>query len=137
MKELRINTDKNQLDVNFITDFISNSYWGKGRTKEMMQVCIDNSLNFGIYSNDRQIGYARVVTDFAQFAYIMDVFIHENYRGMGNSKKLMAFIMEFEQLKNIKVWRLATLDAHNLYKQFGFTSLEKPENFMEFVKQIP
>lgn len=134
MNETEINTDKNQLDINFISEFISNSYWAKGRTIETMQTCIDNSLNFGVYYQDKQIGFARVVSDFRQFAYIMDVFIQENYRGKGYSKKLMTYIMEYDKLKNIKVWRLATNDAHGLYKQFGFNTLAQPENLMEFIK---
>lgn len=99
-----------------------------------MQTCIDNSLNFGVYLNNQQIGFARVVTDFGQFAYIMDLFIEENYRGKGYSKKLMKFILEFDKLKNIKVWRLATKDAHDLYTKFGFNKIAKPENLMELIK---
>ncbi|ASS49119.1 MAG: GNAT family N-acetyltransferase [Candidatus Fluviicola riflensis] len=133
MNGLEINTDKNRLDLHFIHGFISNSYWGKDRTIDAMQMCIDNSLNFGVYLSDKQIGYARVVTDYAQFAYIMDVFIDENHRDKGYSVALMKFIMECEALKNIKVWRLATADAHGLYKKFGFEALEKPENLMELI----
>lgn len=136
MNNIEIDTNKKRLDVNFIHAFISNSYWAKGRTIETMQTCIDNSLNFGVYLENKQIGYARLVTDFAQFAYIMDLFITENHRGKGYSKELMRYIMEFEALKNIKVWRLATNDAHDLYKKFGFTALAKPENLMEFIKPI-
>ena len=99
-----------------------------------MQLCIDNSLNFGVYLQDRQVGFARVVTDFGQFAYIMDLFIQEKYRGKGYSKQLMKFIIEFDKLKNIKVWRLATSDAHGLYKQFGFDKIAKPESLMELMK---
>lgn len=134
MNDIEISTGKNRLEINFIHEFISNSYWAKGRTIETMQACIDNSLNFGVYFQDRQVGFARVVTDFGQFAYIMDLFIHENYRGKGYSKKLMKFIIEFEKLKNIKVWRLATVDAHGLYKEFGFDKIAKPENLMELKK---
>ncbi|MES2555289.1 MAG: GNAT family N-acetyltransferase [Bacteroidota bacterium] len=130
---MELSTDKKRLDLDFIHGFISNSYWGKGRTIEAMQVCINNSLNFGVYLADKQIGYARVVTDYAQFAYIMDVFIDQNHRGQGYSTALMKHIMECEELKNINVWRLATTDAHGLYKKFGFTALAKPENLMELV----
>ncbi len=133
MNGIEINTDKKQLDINFTNGFISNSYWAKGRTIETMQTCIDNSLNFGVYLQDRQIGFARVVTDFGQFAYIMDLFIGEKHRGKGFSKELMKYIMEFDKLKNVKVWRLATSDAHDLYKKFGFNSLAKPENLMELM----
>jgi len=134
MNEIEINTDKNQLEINFIHEFISNSYWAKGRTVETMQTCIDNSLNFGVYLLGKQIGFARIVTDYGQFAYIMDLFIQEIHRGKGYSKKLMKYIMEFDNLKNIKVWRLATSDAHGLYEQFGFHSLAKPGKLMELMK---
>ncbi|MBK8143887.1 MAG: GNAT family N-acetyltransferase [Bacteroidetes bacterium] len=134
MNEIEINTNKNQLDIYFINEFISNSYWAKSRTIETMQTCIDNSLNFGVYLQDRQIGFARVVSDFAQFAYIMDLFIQENYRGKGYSKKLMTYIMECDKLKNVTVWRLATTDAHGLYKQFGFDAIAKPEKLMELIR---
>lgn len=133
MKEIEINTDKSRLDIDFINEFISNSYWAKGRTIETMQTCIDNSLNFGVYLQDRQVGFARVVTDFGQFAYIMDLFIEEKYRGKGYSKELMKYIIEFDKLKKVKVWRLATSDAHDLYKKFGFNPLAKPENLMELM----
>lgn len=133
MNEIEITTDKNRLDINFINEFISNSYWAKGRTIETMQTCIDNSLNFGVYLQDRQVGFARVVTDFGQFAYIMDLFIEENHRGKGYSKELMKYIIEFDKLKKVKVWRLATSDAHDLYKKFGFNALAKPENLMELM----
>lgn len=134
MNELSISTDKNILDISFINGFISNSYWAKGRSLETMQTCIDNSLNFGVYLNKEQIGFARVVTDYSQFAYILDLFIHENYRGKGYSKLLMKYILEFDQLTPVKTWRLSTSDAHGLYKQFGFNSLAKPENLMELLR---
>jgi len=134
MNDIEINTDKNKLDLHFINEFISNSYWAKDRTIETMQTCIDNSLNFGVYLQDRQIGYARIVTDYGQFAYLMDLFIEEKHRGKGYSKKLMKYIMEFDKLKNVKVWRLATSDAHGLYKKFGFNALAKPEKLMELTK---
>lgn len=134
MENLIITSDKNQLDLEFITAFIAQTYWAKDRTLETMQTCIDNSLNFGVFLDGKQIGYARVVTDYAQFAYLMDVFIAKEYQGKGYSKMLMKHILENELLKNVKVWRLATSDAHELYRQFGFTELSKPENMMELMK---
>jgi GNAT superfamily N-acetyltransferase len=131
MSNIEINTDKTQLDVPFIHAFITDSYWAKGRTIETVQTCIDNSLNFGVYLNEKQIGYARVVTDYAQFAYLLDVFINESYRGKGYSKELMKYILSCDELNAISVMRLATSDAHGLYEQFGFTPLAKPENLME------
>lgn len=134
MDNLVITSDKNRLDLEFITGFISQSYWAKDRTLEDMRTCVENSLNFGVFLDSQQIGYARIVTDYFQFAYLMDVFIDEKYRGKGYSKQLMEYILECEPLKKIKVWRLATADAHGLYKQFGFTELSKPENMMELFR---
>jgi GNAT superfamily N-acetyltransferase len=134
MENLIITSDKNRLDVEYITDFISQTYWAKDRTQETMQTCIDNSLNFGVFLNEKQIGFARVVTDYAQFAYLLDVFIAAEHQGKGYSKILMKHILENELLRDVKVWRLATSDAHELYRKFGFTELSKPENMMEFFR---
>ncbi len=134
MEHLIITSDKNKLDLEYITEFISHSYWAKDRSLENMHTCVDNSLNFGVFLDEQQIGYARVVTDYFQFAYLMDVFIDEKYRGKGYSKVLMKHILECDSLKDVKVWRLATADAHELYKQFGFTELSKPENMMELFR---
>ena len=131
MNTITITTDKNQLDINLIHAFISNTYWAKGRTVTEVQTCIDNSLNFGIYLNNQQIGYARVVTDYVAFAYLLDVFIIEQYQKQGYSTQLMEFILNLPELKSIKVWRLATTDAHYLYQKFGFTALKSPEKMME------
>jgi GNAT superfamily N-acetyltransferase len=134
MSSINISNDKELLDVKFINDFISTTYWAKGRRIETMQTCINNSLNFGMYLDGKQIGYARLVTDYCIFAYLMDVFIDEKHRGEGYSKQLMQYMMEHESVKNVKVWRLATTDAHGLYKQFGFTPLSHPEKIMELMK---
>jgi len=134
MNEIEITTDKNRLNLLFIHTFISNSYWGKDRTIEAMQMCINHSLNFGVYTEDKQIGYARVVTDYAQFAYIMELFIDEAYRRRGYSKKFIQYLLDYEALRRVRVWRLATTDAHDLYKKFGFKVLENPEKLMEMIK---
>ena len=134
MSSINISNNKDLLDVKFINDFISTTHWAKGRSLETMQACIDNSLNFGMYLDGKQIGYARLVTDYCIFAYLMDLFIDEKHRGKGYSKQLMKYMMEHESVKNIKVWRLATTDAHGLYKQFGFTPLSHPEKIMELMK---
>jgi len=134
MENLIITSDKLQLDIEYITAFIAQTYWAKDRSLETMQTCVDNSLNFGVFLNGKQIGYARVVTDYAQFAYLLDVFIDEKHQGQGYSKILMKHILESETLKNVKVWRLATSDAHELYRKFGFTELSKPENMMELFR---
>lgn len=128
---INISTDKNLLDLTYIHSFITESYWAKGRSLTAMKTCIDNSLNFGVYFQNAQIGYGRIVTDFEQFAYLMDLFIDPLHRGNGYSKQLVQFILNYPQLNTVKVWRLATSDAHGLYKKFGFTPLENPENMME------
>ena len=128
---MKISTKKSDLDIQFIHAFISNSYWGKGRTLEETKKCIENSLNFGMFSNGKQIGYARVVTDFTIFAYILDVFIVENERGKGFSILIMNDIMNHPELTNVKTWKLATSDAHGLHKKYGFDSIINPENLME------
>lgn len=133
--KIEIDTNKARLDVEFIHQFITNSYWAKDREIKTMQTCIDNSLNFGLYLENKQIGYGRLVTDYGQFAYVMDVFIDPDYRGNGYAKQLMTYIMNFPELSKVKVWRLATNDAHDLYAQFGFKALEYPEKLMEFIKE--
>ena len=128
-----VSTDKNKLDVPFIQNFLKDIYWAAGRTIEEVQICIDSSVCFGIYLNDVQIGFARVITDYVVFAYLMDVFIAEEHRGNGYSSILIEAMMNEPVLKNIKIWRLATSDAHFLYEKFGFTALAHPEKMMEKV----
>lgn len=128
---IEIDTDKNRLDIAVVHRFISNTYWAEGRTVEDVQVTIDNSYCFGVYLNGSQIGFARVVTDYTVFAYLMDVFILEEHQGKGYSSILMRAILDDPKLKVIKTWRLATSDAHYLYAKFGFTPLAHPENLME------
>lgn len=99
-----------------------------------MQVCIDNSLCFGVYLGEKQIGFARVLTDFGQFAYLMDVFITPEFQGKGYALELMQFILSLESLQHVKIWRLASSDARGLYEKLGFTALAKPENMMELLK---
>jgi len=128
----QILTDKSKLDINMIHDFLSNrSYWAKGRSIETVMTSIQNSMCFGIYHDNNQIGFARVVTDYAIFAWIMDVFILEDYRKKGLGIKLMNHILNHKELNSIKRWGLGTEDAHGLYARFGFTGLKKPGNMME------
>jgi GNAT superfamily N-acetyltransferase len=101
MNTITISTDKNQLDIEFIHAFISNTYWAKGRTLAEVKTCIDHSLNFGIYLNNQQIGYARLVTDYVAFAYLMDVFISEEYQKLGYSSLLMDFILKYQKIQKI------------------------------------
>jgi GNAT superfamily N-acetyltransferase len=126
-----VSTDKTKLDVPFIQNFLKDIYWAAGRTIEEVQTTIDASVCFGIYLNDKQIGFARVITDYVVFGYVMDVFIIEEHRGKGYSSILIEAMMNEPILKNIQIWRLATTDAHFLYRKFGFKQLEHPEKLME------
>lgn len=128
-----ISTDKAKLDLDIIEDFLSNrAYWAKGRNRTMIEKSIENSLCFGVYtSENQQVGFARVVTDFAVFAWIMDLFIIEDFRKAGLGKLLMTEIINHSELQGLKRWGLGTQDAHSLYEKFGFTKLSKPENMME------
>jgi len=128
-----VSTDKNKLDIPFIQNFLKDIYWAAGRTINEVQTTIDASFCFGIYLDDKQIGFARVVTDYVVFAYLMDVFIDENHRGKGYSFILIEAMMNEPQLQQVKIWRLATSDAHFLYEKFGFTTLAHPEKMMEKV----
>lgn len=130
--EYTISTDNKRLDLRVIHDFISNqSYWAKGRKLETVQRALDHSLNFGIYKNDQQMGFARVVTDYATFAWIADVFVLPGHRGHGVSKWLMEVILSHPELQGFRRWVLATKDAHSLYERFGFIPLHRPERWME------
>ena len=131
---ITVSTNKSQLDVPFIQNFLKYIYWAAGRTIEEVQTTIDASFCFGIYLDGKQIGFARVVTDYVVFAYLMDVFIDENHRGKGYSSILIDAMMNEPQLQQVKIWRLATSDAHFLYEKFGFTALAHPEKMMEKIK---
>lgn len=130
-----ISSDKNKLDVPFIQNFLKDIYWAAGRTIEEVQTTIDASFCFGIYLDEKQIGFARVITDYAVFAYVMDVFITEEHRGKGYSSLLIDTMLNEAQLQKVQVWRLATLDAHFLYEKFGFKALAHPEKMMERIMQ--
>lgn len=131
--EYTISTDPARLDLALIQRFINEeSYWGQGRSVEVVGRSIENSLPFGIYDDGgRQVGFARVVTDFATFAWVADVFIVSEHRGRGLSKWLMEVILSHADLQGFRRWVLATKDAHELYRQFGFFELKRPERWME------
>lgn len=125
-------TDKNRLNIPFIHQFLCNeSYWAKGIPVDVVQRSIDNSLTVGIYFEDEQIGFARVITDYATFGYLADVFVNSLFRGKGVSKHLMEFIVGIHELKGLRRMILATRDAHTLYGKYGFVPLKSPQNFME------
>jgi GNAT superfamily N-acetyltransferase len=127
-----ISTDRARLDWDVIHGYLSGeSYWAKGRSVETIRRSVENSLPFGIYKADRQVGFGRVVTDYATFAWIADVFVLEEFRGQGLSKWLMEVMLAHPELQGFRRWVLSTKDAHGLYKQYGFTDLLKPERWME------
>jgi len=130
-----ISTDKTKLDIKVIHGFLSTSYWAKNRTLKTTKLTIENSLCFGVYFKDNQIGYARVITDYATFAYLADVFILEEFRGRGLSKWLMEVILQYGEIQDLRRWFLATSDAHKLYEKFGFTSLKEPGKLMEMFRK--
>lgn len=129
---IEISSDKCKLDLDLIHNYLSeDSYWAKGRSIETVKRSIVNSLCFGIYENDEQIGFARVVTDYAVFAWLLDVFILDTYQGKGYGKNLLSYIMAHPELQGLQRWGLGTNDAHGLYNKFGFEALDHPEFMME------
>lgn len=130
--EFTISTDSDRLQIEAIHKFLSEeSYWANKRTKEQTITAIKNSLPFGVYKSENQIGFARIVTDYATFAYLGDVYILEEYRGQGLSKWLMETIVNHPDLQGFRRWVLATKDAHTLYEKYGFTPLKHPARWME------
>lgn len=129
--EYVISTDRERLDLDVLHGFLTNSYWAKDIPREVVARSIANALCFGVYQNDGQVGFARVVTDFATVAYLGDVFILESHRGRGLSKWLMECVVQHPALQNLRRWILLTRDAHGLYSRFGFTPLKVPERYME------
>ena len=125
-----ISTDPARLDIDLIHNFLETSYWAEGRRRSVVERSISNSLCFGVYLAGRQVAFARVVSDRAVFAYLMDVFVLPEFRGRGISKALMRSILEHADLQNLRFFLLATRDAHDLYAQFGFQPLTHPEYWM-------
>ena len=130
--EFLISTSRERLNLNVIHHFLTNCYWAKGIPREVVARSIEQALCFGIYDgNGAQIGFARVISDFATIAYVGDVFVLETHRGQGLGKWLMQCITQHPALQNLRRWILTTRDAHGLYSQVGFTPVKFPERFME------
>ena len=129
-EQFTISTDPSRLDVNAITDMLSRAYWAEGRSSEMISRYLQHSLTFGLYDGSRQIGLARVVSDYTTFAWLCDVFIHEDYRGQGLGKWLIETVHSHPDLQGLRRWMLATRDAHDLYRQYGWVPLDPPERWM-------
>ncbi|HWS54890.1 MAG TPA: GNAT family N-acetyltransferase [Pyrinomonadaceae bacterium] len=130
--EYEISNDHGRLDLGLIHRFISeDSYWGRGRDIEVVRRSVENSLPFGVYRGAEMVGFGRVVTDYATFAWVADVFVVEAHRGRGLSKWMMEAMLAHPRLQGFRRWALATKDAHGLYRQFGFGELKRPERWME------
>lgn len=130
--EFAISTEKSRLQFDVIQSFLANdSYWAQKRSPEQTRTAIENSICFGLYHHDRQIGFARVVSDQATFAYLGDVFVIDEFRGRGLSKWLMEVIVAHPDLQGLRRWVLATRDAHGLYEKTGFGPLVHPDRWME------
>jgi N-acetylglutamate synthase-like GNAT family acetyltransferase len=130
-REFEISTDPARVDVHAVHGFLTHSYWARGIPLETVRRSIENSLCFGIYTGKGQIGFARVITDRATFAYLADVFILPEYRGRGLSKWMLECILAHPDLQGLRRWMLATQDAHGLYAQYGFSAMKAPERWME------
>ena len=130
-----VTTDRSRLDLDVIHGFLTRSYWARGIPRETVARSLEHSLCFGAFEGDRQVGFARVVTDRATFAYVCDVFALESARGRGVGKSLMAAIRAHPELQGLRRWTLATRDAHGLYRQFGFSAPTYPERQMEVLEK--
>lgn len=128
----RISTDPDRLDLEVIHTFLAQrSYWAEGIPRDVLERSIRGSLPFGVYDGGRQVGFARVITDRATYAYLADVFVLEAHRGRGLSKWLMDCVVSHPDLQGLRRWHLATRDAHGLYARFGFRPLADPSSLME------
>ena len=129
-----ISTDPQRLDVEVVHAYLTQSYWSPGIPRSVVERAIANSLCFGVYRGAAQVGFARVITDKATFAYLADVFILEAHRGQGLSKWLMEVVTGHEDLQGLRRFMLGTKDAHQLYTKFGFVALANPSRMMEILK---
>ena len=126
----RVSTDAEALDVEMIHGFLRRSYWAEGIPEDVVRRSIRGSLCFGLFEHARQVGFARVVTDRATFAYLADVFVLESHRGRGLAVWLMECVVSHPELQGLRRWSLVTRDAHGLYGKFGFEALAHPERHM-------
>lgn len=131
----RISTDRARIDLDVVHGYLARSYWSAGVAREVVARSIEHSLCFGIYADagDAQIGFARVITDYATIGYLADVFVLEEHRGKKLAVWLVETIMAHPRLQNFRVWRLGTRDAHTLYEKVGFRPLAHPDRMMEKV----
>jgi GNAT superfamily N-acetyltransferase len=131
--DLTITTDSSRLDLDVIHGFLARSYWAAGIPRETVERAVRNSLCFGAFDGPEQVGFARVVSDYATYAYVSDVFVLPSHRGRGVGKQLMAAIVAHPDLQGLRRWTLFTRDAHGLYRQYGFGEARYPERLMEIL----
>lgn len=126
-----VSCDPDKLDLDRIHAFLTGSYWAEGVSRETVARSIEHSIPFGLYLSGEQVGFARVISDRASYAYLADVYVEEPFRGGGLSKVLMRAVMAHPELQGLRRWLLGTRDAHGLYRQFGFTELQRTDRWME------
>jgi GNAT superfamily N-acetyltransferase len=131
MSELRLSTDPAEMDVEAITAVLREMYWSRGIPAETVRRAIDGSIPFGLFDGERQVAFARVITDRATFAYLSDVYVIEEYRGRGLAARLVRAMLAHPSLQGLRRWMLSTRDAHGLYAKFGFVPISAPDRFME------
>lgn len=136
-RDIVVTTDPARLDVDTIHGFLTQSYWARGIPRDVVVRAAANSLCFGAFDGERQVGFARVITDRATYAYVCDVFVLDSERGRGVGKCLMRAIKAHPDLQSLRRWTLFTRDAHELYRQFGFRDAQQPERLMEIVADNP
>jgi GNAT superfamily N-acetyltransferase len=135
---IEISHDRTRMDVDVIHAFLSQeSYWARNVPREVVERALEHSLCVGAFENGAQVGFARVITDYATFGYIADVFVLPSHRGRGIAKELMNAIMNHRELRGLRRWHLVTRDAHALYAQFGFTAVDVPERHMMKTRPSP
>jgi len=135
---LKLRTDPAAQDLDLIHRFLSEeSPWAKGIPKQLVRESIENSLNFGLFESQGQVAYARVVTDYTTFAYVLDVFVLQEHRGKGYSRRLMEAILDHPRLQGLRRMLLVSSNARDLYAKHGFVPLQKPETFMEISRAHP
>lgn len=129
-----MSTDPAKLDLALVHSFLRDSYWARSIPREVVERALAGSIGFGLYETNRQVGFARVITDRATFAYLADVFVVESHRGRGLARVLLASILAHPDLQGLRRFLLATKDAHGLYEKFGFRPVERPERYMEIYR---
>ena len=135
MKEFRISTDIREMDVDLVHDYLSKqSYWAKGRGKEEVIKSMENSICFAVFNGNAQIGFARLVTDYVVFAWLMDVFVIDEFKNKGVGRFLMDYIMNLPEIKEVNGFGLRTKDAHGFYMKYGFHQISEPETWMQKIR---